>query len=234
MRSGCGQVGTRGEQPGQPVVRPAPQLVGERAVPVGGHPANSRDAARSGDPGRAPPRSGHRRRAAPREQRGRLPGRAAGLRRRRRHGRPRERRRRQPDRGRGVRPARRRGLRPDPRHRGRHRDARGRASAGSRSTPRPSGPGPRRTPGTTVVAALLVEDDGAPAWLLANLGDSRIYARQRRRAAPGQRRPQRRPGAGRLRRDHRRPRRTSTPSGTSSPARWAGRGSSRPTSSCSR
>jgi len=35
--------------------------------------------------------------------------------------------------------------------------------------------GPRRSPGTTVVAALLVEDDGAPAWLLANLGDSRIY-----------------------------------------------------------
>jgi PPM family protein phosphatase len=38
------------------------------------------------------------------------------------------------------------------------------------------GAGPRRTPGTTVFAALLVEDDGAPAWLLANLGDSRIYA----------------------------------------------------------
>ncbi len=38
------------------------------------------------------------------------------------------------------------------------------------------GPEPRRTPGTTVVAALLVEDHGAPAWLLANLGDSRIYA----------------------------------------------------------
>jgi PPM family protein phosphatase len=36
--------------------------------------------------------------------------------------------------------------------------------------------GTRRTPGTTVVAALLVEDDsGTPAWLLANLGDSRIY-----------------------------------------------------------
>ena len=34
----------------------------------------------------------------------------------------------------------------------------------------------RRTPGTPVVAALLVEEDGAPAWLLANLGDSRIYA----------------------------------------------------------
>jgi protein phosphatase len=39
-----------------------------------------------------------------------------------------------------------------------------------------SEPGPRRTPGTTVVAALLVEDDDVPAWLLANLGDSRIYA----------------------------------------------------------
>jgi PPM family protein phosphatase len=39
-----------------------------------------------------------------------------------------------------------------------------------------SGVGPRRTPGTTVVAALLVEEDGVPAWLLANLGDSRIYA----------------------------------------------------------
>jgi len=29
--------------------------------------------------------------------------------------------------------------------------------------------------GTTAVIALLVEDDGAPKWLLANLGDSRIY-----------------------------------------------------------
>jgi serine/threonine protein phosphatase PrpC len=36
--------------------------------------------------------------------------------------------------------------------------------------------GLRRTPGTTVVAALLVEAEGAPAWLLVNLGDSRIYA----------------------------------------------------------
>ena len=35
---------------------------------------------------------------------------------------------------------------------------------------------PGRTPGTTVVAALLAEEDGAPAWLLVNLGDSRIYA----------------------------------------------------------
>ena len=38
------------------------------------------------------------------------------------------------------------------------------------------GPGARRTPGTTVVAALLVEADDRPAWLLVNLGDSRIYA----------------------------------------------------------
>ena len=29
--------------------------------------------------------------------------------------------------------------------------------------------------GTTVVAALLVDTDGGPAWLLVNLGDSRIY-----------------------------------------------------------
>ena len=36
--------------------------------------------------------------------------------------------------------------------------------------------GVRRTPGTTVVAALLVESEGKPAWLLVNLGDSRIYA----------------------------------------------------------
>lgn len=33
----------------------------------------------------------------------------------------------------------------------------------------------RRSAGTTVVAAILVEVDGEPAWLLANLGDSRIY-----------------------------------------------------------
>lgn len=38
------------------------------------------------------------------------------------------------------------------------------------------GGGARRSPGTTVVAALLVEDEGVPAWLLVNLGDSRIYA----------------------------------------------------------
>src|SRR4051812_37481578 len=33
----------------------------------------------------------------------------------------------------------------------------------------------RRSAGTTVVAALLVEEAGGPAWLLANLGDSRVY-----------------------------------------------------------
>jgi serine/threonine protein phosphatase PrpC len=38
-----------------------------------------------------------------------------------------------------------------------------------------AGSGVRRTPGTTIVAALLVEEEGAPAWLLVNLGDSRIY-----------------------------------------------------------
>ena len=33
----------------------------------------------------------------------------------------------------------------------------------------------RRRAGTTAVAALLVEDESGPAWLLANLGDSRVY-----------------------------------------------------------
>jgi protein phosphatase len=33
----------------------------------------------------------------------------------------------------------------------------------------------RRQAGTTAVVALLVEQDGEPRWLLANLGDSRIY-----------------------------------------------------------
>ena len=32
-----------------------------------------------------------------------------------------------------------------------------------------------RTPGTTVVVALLVQQEGQPVWLLVNLGDSRIY-----------------------------------------------------------
>src|SRR3954452_4787997 len=42
MRSGCGQVGTLGEQPGQPVVRPATELVSERAEPFRSHPAKFR------------------------------------------------------------------------------------------------------------------------------------------------------------------------------------------------
>lgn len=33
----------------------------------------------------------------------------------------------------------------------------------------------RRSAGTTAVAAVLVEGEGEPAWLLANLGDSRAY-----------------------------------------------------------
>jgi serine/threonine protein phosphatase PrpC len=40
---------------------------------------------------------------------------------------------------------------------------------------RAQGVSSRRSAGTTVVAALLVEDDEGPTWLLANLGDSRIY-----------------------------------------------------------
>ena len=35
--------------------------------------------------------------------------------------------------------------------------------------------GRRSSPGTTAVAALLVEAEGRPAWLVANLGDSRCY-----------------------------------------------------------
>ncbi|WP_295661248.1 PP2C family serine/threonine-protein phosphatase [uncultured Nocardioides sp.] len=38
-----------------------------------------------------------------------------------------------------------------------------------------SGTGRRVHAGTTVVVALLVADDDGPKWLLANLGDSRIY-----------------------------------------------------------
>lgn len=40
---------------------------------------------------------------------------------------------------------------------------------------REKGSNPRFHAGTTVVAALLVEDDQGPQWLLANVGDSRIY-----------------------------------------------------------
>lgn len=37
------------------------------------------------------------------------------------------------------------------------------------------GVGPRSSPGTTAVSALLVEGDTGPAWLVSNLGDSRCY-----------------------------------------------------------
>lgn len=40
---------------------------------------------------------------------------------------------------------------------------------------RARGVDPRFHAGTTVVVALLVEDDEGPKWLLANIGDSRIY-----------------------------------------------------------
>jgi len=44
-------------------------------------------------------------------------------------------------------------------------------SAGQRER----GVDPRFHAGTTVVAALVVEDDEGPKWLLANVGDSRVY-----------------------------------------------------------
>ena len=51
------------------------------------------------------------------------------------------------------------------------------ASAGSRSTATQQISSGRHQwyAGTTAVVALLVEDDDGPKWLLANLGDSRIY-----------------------------------------------------------
>ncbi|MEP9363627.1 protein phosphatase 2C domain-containing protein [Nocardioides sp. CN2-186] len=42
-------------------------------------------------------------------------------------------------------------------------------------TQRAHGIDPRRHAGTTAVVALLVEGDDGPQWLLANVGDSRIY-----------------------------------------------------------
>ena len=41
MRGRSGEIGTFVEQPGQPIVRPAAQLVGERSVPGRGHPAHA-------------------------------------------------------------------------------------------------------------------------------------------------------------------------------------------------
>ena len=191
VRGWSGEIGTLEEQPGQPVVRPATQLVGERAEALGaggrsGHPATlpvrrPTAAPRGGgadEQRRAAPRRRHRRRPGPRGQRGLLPRRAAGLRRRRRHGRPRRRRRRQRDRGRGVRAGSpTTGYDPAPRRRGRRRDPAAPASTGSRSTARPSA---RRgaaasTPAPPRSSRCWSRTTTSPTWLLANLGDSRIY-----------------------------------------------------------
>ena len=180
--AGVARSGRSSEQAGQPLVRPAAQLVGEGAVPVGAGaairtsrprypPAAPGDDVRScppgrwDEPGRASARRRDRRRAGPRGQRGRLPRRAAGLRRRRRHGRPRRRGRRQRDRGRGVRAARRGGLRPAPRRRRRRRHAGGLPGAGSWQYAAAHRAARRRDfhAGTTAVVALLVEDDERPA-----------------------------------------------------------------------
>src|SRR3954468_669518 len=174
MRSGCGQVGTLGEQPGQPVVRPAAQLVGERAEPLRGHPVDSMDGApavtqvelhhgAATDVGLlretnedaylvAPPvfvvadgMGGHENRDVASRIVVEEFARLAEQAFEPTHGRE------------AVAAA---------------------LEASQHRIAEYAGPGPglRRTPGTTVVAALLVEDDGSPAWLLANLGDSRIYA----------------------------------------------------------
>ena len=62
---------------------------------------------------------------------------------------------------------------------GRRRDRRPCAGASvastSTATPTAAATAGRWRGGTTAVVALLVEDDDGPRWLLANLGDSRIY-----------------------------------------------------------
>src|SRR4051794_27653847 len=175
MRSGGGQVRTFGEQQGQPLVRPAAQLVGERSVPVRGHPADSSERRTAMSPVElhhgaatdvglqretnedaflvAPPvfvvadgMGGH--------ENGYAASRIVV-----------EEFARLADQG------------YDPR-RGAETVTETLAASQRRIADYAAGggPGPRRPPGTPVVVALLVEDDGAPAWLLANLGDSRIYA----------------------------------------------------------
>lgn len=51
------------------------------------------------------------------------------------------------------------------------------------ATQRQAGVARGRSAGTTAVVALLIERDDGPAWLLANLGDSRIYRYADRRLA---------------------------------------------------
>ena len=191
MRCGSGEIGTVREQRGR-AARPASHAAGPRAC-VGAPPAvsstsllryspspprgSSSESVRTGhEAGRPAPRSRHRRRTRPHGQRGLLPRRAAGLRRGRRHGRARGWRRRQPDRGRGVRPARRGGLRPAAAVPSRSpRPSPGRRP-GSSSTATGSAPSTRAgTPAPPPWSAVLVDDDGTTKWLLANLGDSRIY-----------------------------------------------------------
>ena len=187
----------------------------------------------AGRPGRAALRRRHRRGPGARDRTRTPYSPTPGLRRRRRDGRSRRRRDRQPDRRGGVRPAGRRRVRPSP----------GRRCGDARRCGQPSvasleygathrgRDGGAWHGGTTAVVALLVEGDDGPLWLLANLGDSRIYAVRARRAAPGEHRPQRRAGAGRPRADHRGAGSGTSRSGTSSPARWADPTRSTPTSS---
>jgi len=85
--------------------------------------------------------------------------------------------------------------------------------------------------GTTAVVGLLVEDDEGAKWLLANLGDSRIYryaAGSLEQVSVDHSVVQELIDAGSIT-----PRRLpSIPRGTSSPARWAGRSSPTRTTSC--
>ncbi len=90
VRGRHGQVGTLGQQPGQPLVRPAAQLVGERPEPGRSHPANASALAVTALMAiRAPVRRRDRRRPRARGQRGRARRRATALRGRGRHGRAR-------------------------------------------------------------------------------------------------------------------------------------------------
>ncbi|WP_278258800.1 protein phosphatase 2C domain-containing protein [Nocardioides convexus] len=68
--------------------------------------------------------------------------------------------------------------------------------------------------GTTAVIALLVDSVSGPVWLLANVGDSRIYRFNEGEPGAGQRRPQPGPGDSSTRARSARPRRPSTPTAT--------------------
>ncbi len=85
--------------------------------------------------------------------------------------------------------------------------------------------------GTTAVVAVLVDDDGVTKWLLANLGDSRIYRLTEGRLEQVSVDHSVVQELDRRRRDHPGRRRPSTPSATSSPVPSAAPRASRPTSS---